>query len=373
MSPESVPAPATSGEHAAAIVSRKREHLDLAASEASRSPRSAGWEDVRLVPAALPEVSPDDVDLTARLLGHELRAPLVIASMTGGHPDASAINALLGEAAERFGLAVGVGSQRAALRDPRLAPTYASVRDRAPSAVVLANVGACQLVAQPDAPALTPPKLEEAVAMVAAQGLSVHLNVLEEAIQPEGDRRFDGMLDAIARLSGELSVPLIAKETGAGLDRESALVLAQARVAALDVGGAGGTSFARIETARAQRAGELRRAAVGATFADWGVPTASAILETRGAGVPVIATGGVRNGLDAAKALALGASCVSVGRLALHAAQQGRSALFDALETLIAELRLALVLCGARDVRALRRRPPVLTGATREWAQQRRL
>lgn len=354
------------------ISRRKLEHLELAASERSQSRTPAGWDDVALVPRALPELSLGDVDLAADLGGHRLAAPLVLVPMTGGHPDAAALNATLGEAAQRLGLPVGVGSQRAALVEPTLAPTFAAVRERAPDAVVIGNVGAVQLVAQGGTPPLGAADLGRAVDMIDADLLSIHLNVVQELLQPEGDRVTGPLLPAVAAAVDACPVPVVVKETGAGVDRASADALGRLPLAALDVGGAGGTSFARIEAARAEaeRAPEAR---LGAVFADWGIPTAASVLEVRGAGLPVIATGGVRNGLDAAKALALGASLVGVGRYAVTAAMQGVEALVDALTELVDELRLALVLCGARTVAELQATPPVLTGATLEWARQRRL
>ena len=359
------------------ISQRKLDHLELAASDRSQSRTPAGWDDVHLVARALPEVSPADVDLSCSLAGRASSAPLVLVPMTGGHPDAAALNATLGEAAQQLGLPVGVGSQRAALVAPELAPTFAAVRERAPDAVVIGNVGAVQLVPQGETPPLGPDDLVRAVDMVGADLLSIHLNAVQELLQPEGDRFVGPLLPAIEAAVDACPVPVIVKETGAGVDRESADAIGRLRhrgrgVAALDVGGAGGTSFARIEAARAADEGAAE-ARLGAVFADWGIPTAASVLEVRGAGLPVIATGGVRHGLDAAKALALGASFVGVGRYAITAAMQGTAALVDALGELVDELRLALVLCGARTVADLQATPPVLTGTTLAWAEQRHL
>lgn len=353
------------------ISERKREHLDLALEDAAQSGVPPGWDDVALVPAALAGVSPADIDLSAELMGHRLGAPVVVAGMTGGHPAAGPVNAALGAAAEQLGLAVGVGSQRAALVAPELAASFAAVRERAPDVLVIANVGACQLVDQGDTPALTPAEVERAVGMVGAGALAVHLNVVQELVQTEGDRRFDGLEAAIARLVEASPVPVLVKETGAGIDRDSAARLAGAGVAAIDVGGVGGTGFARVEGARAAGAGDRRGARLGRTFADWGIPTAASVLEVRGAGVAVVATGGVRTGLDAARALALGARAVGVGRPAVTAARRGEGAVVEELGLLVEELRTALVLCGARRPADLP--APVLGGRTLEWARQRGL
>jgi isopentenyl-diphosphate delta-isomerase len=358
---------------AQAVEARKAHHLALALSSGSQSGRDPGWDDVHLVPASLPELSIDEIDLSTTLLGHRLAAPVVLAPMTGGYRDASRINAVLGEAAEHLGLAVGVGSQRAALLATELAPTFAAVRERAPTAPVFANIGACQLVDQPGSPALGREDIRRVIDMVRADVLSVHLNVVQELLQPGGDRHTARLTRAIAAVVDWSTVPVLVKETGAGMSRESAGLLAAIGVAAIDVGGAGGTSFARIEGARAARVGDDRRAELGRVFADWGLPTASSVLEVRGTGLPVVATGGVRTGLDAAKALAIGAVAVGVGRVAIEAAVLGTEQLVARLEQLLEELRLAMLLTGSRTPADLRRSPPVLTGFTAEWVRQRAL
>lgn len=350
---------------------RKRQHLELVLSPRSQHARGAGWEDVHLVPRALPGCSAADVDLSTGFLGHELAAPVVLVGMTGGFDGAAAVNAALGEAAQELGLAVGVGSQRAALVDPSSRATFSAVRRRAPDVPVLANLGACQLVDQDDRPSLTAADVGDVVEMVGADGLAVHLNVVQELVQPEGDRRFGDLLEGIRWAVEASPVPVVAKETGAGMDRECAQQLAAAGVVALDVGGVGGTSFARVERDRADAEGDERAARLGEVFADWGIPTAASVLEVRGAGVPVIATGGVRNGLDAARALALGAGLVGIGRPAAEAALRGTAAVIDLLEGLLDELRTALVLSGATSPSALT--APVLDGFTLDWARQRAL
>lgn len=320
-----------------------------------------------LVPSAAPEVSLRDVTLATPFLGHELAAPLVITGMTGGHADALVINRRLGELAQRLQIAVGVGSQRAALVDPSLADTYAAVRKEAPDAVVIANLGASQLVAQGEVPPFGPTELNQVVEMVGAQVLAIHLNVVEELIQPEGDRITDGYIDAIAAAVSAASVPVMVKETGAGMDRGTAERLVAAGVAAIDAGGLGGTNFARVETKRAVDAGEVRRAQLGETFGEWGIPTAAAILEVRDAGVPVVATGGVRSGLHAAKAIALGADLVGLGRPMLIAAVEGGSQLQDAADLFLDELRTAMVLTGCATVAELKTARTVLRGLLRDW------
>src|SRR5207249_2146691 len=221
---------------------------------------------------------------------------------------ALAANELLARVAEKRGIAMGVGSQRAALRDPMLVPTYSVVRQSAPTAFVIANVGISQLVKQDREAALGARDLGEIVSMVKADALAVHLNYLEESVQPEGQTRARGALAAIRALTKRSRVPVIAKETGAGITRDVALRLRRAGVKAIDVGGVGGTSFAAIEAMRAGAQSDMARMSLGNRFRDWGVPTAVAVAGVAGVGLPLIATGGVRSGLDAAKAIALGAT-----------------------------------------------------------------
>lgn len=356
-----------------AVAERKAEHLALAAAAASQSGVDPGWDDVRLVPRALPELSLADVDPSVELFGHRLAAPLVLVPMTGGHPDATPLNRALGAAAERLGLAVGVGSQRAALARPDLSDTFAAIRDEAPSALVMANIGAGQLIAQGDVPPLGPEAIEAVVAMVRADVLTVHLNVAQELVQPEGDLVTGPFLPALRAVIAASPVPVVVKETGSGMSRADAEALAEAGAAGIDVGGAGGTSFVRIEASRAEAARDSRSARRGRALADWGVPTAASVLEIRGAGLPVIATGGVRDGLDVARALALGATAAGLGRRAVLAAQVGVDALVDELDGIVDELRAVMVLTGARTPGELAVTPPVLLGSTLAWARQRGL
>jgi isopentenyl-diphosphate delta-isomerase len=357
----------TETDRATSITGRKAEHLELALRPEAQSPLEAGWVDVELVHASLPEVDLDEVRLSTQLVGHRLEAPLIIAGMTGGHADAEALNHALGAAAQRHGLGVGVGSQRAALLDPSLESTYAAVRNSAPDACVIANIGVAQLIRQKTGEAVGPDDVRRLVQMINADALAVHLNFLEEAVQPEGDRRARGCTAAIAQLCEQLSVPVIAKETGGGMSHETAAQLAAVGVAALDVGGAGGTSFTAVEQMRADRQGDTTSAGLGRTFAAWGIPTPAAVAAATGAGLPVIATGGIRTGLDAAKALALGAAAVGVARPLLAAAMEGEGALDRWIHQFLAELRTALFLAGSASPGELRQRRVLITGRTRDW------
>jgi len=352
------------------IARRKGEHLQLAAEGDVETRVTAGWEDVHLVHDALPTVDAAAVDLSTSFLGHTLRLPLVISGMTGGHGRAIAVNELLARVAERSGIAIGVGSQRAALRNPALAPTYSVVRENAPNAFVIANVGISQLVRQEREAALTAKDVREIVKMVRADALALHLNYLEESVQPEGQTRATGTEAAVRALTKMSSVPVIAKETGAGIARTTALRLKRLGVAAIDVGGVGGTSFAAIEGLRAQERADALRMSLGERFRDWGLPTAVAVVGASAARLPLIATGGVRSGLDAAKAIALGATIVGVGRPLLQAALKGEQACLDWLASFELELRTAVFLSGIKRGPDLARVPIVVTGRSKAWLDQ---
>jgi len=334
------------------------------------SRRGPGWDDVELLHASLPELDLDEIDCSVSFLGRRLRLPLIIAGMTGGTPNAESVNAVLASAAESFGIALGVGSQRPALRSLALAGTYRVARRNAPTALLIANVGAPQLVAQDDAPALSPAEISAAVDMIEADALAVHLNFLQELVQPEGDHRARGCAQAIAALAASVRLPVIAKETGGGMTRRTAVTLGACGVAAIDVGGRGGTSFAAVEGLRAAAAGDTLHQDLGTVFRDWGIPTAVSIREAVTCGLPVIGTGGVRSGLDAAKAIALGATVVGVARPLAQCALEGIAAVEAWLQRFEAELRAAMFLTGSRTVEELRGQQTVVLGETLAWMQQ---
>jgi isopentenyl-diphosphate Delta-isomerase len=357
-------------EEEAPVEARKAEHLELAARpEVDAAPASA-WRDIHFEHEALPECDLDDVDLSTTFLAHRLEAPLLIAGMTGGHRAAEQINAALAAAAGRSGLALGVGSQRAALVDPELSSTYAIVRTVAPSAFVIGNVGIAQLLPQASGPALSIAQLQAAVEMVRANALAIHLNFLEESVQPEGDRRAAGGLHAIEQVASALPIPIVVKETGGGISQSTASRLAGAGAAALDVGGSGGTSFAAIEGLRAEARRDERGQRLGAILRGWGIPTPVSIVAARTAGLPVIATGGIRSGLDGAKAIALGATLVGVARPLLVAAREGEQAVHAWIDCFLHELRSVMFLLGARTPGELRRKRLVVTGDTHAWLEQ---
>lgn len=350
---------------------RKGEHLTLAAEGDVGARRGPGWSDIHFVHESLPATDYAAVDLSTSFLGRRLKAPLVIAGMTGGHARAAEVNAILARAAERHGIAMGVGSQRAAANRADLVPTYSIARQEAPTAFLIGNVGAPQLIPQGHAPPLGIDRIRDLLESVRADALAIHLNYLQEAVQPEGDRQARGLLPRVAVVAAEIGRPVIAKETGAGLSRRAAIALARAGVSALDVGGKGGTSFAAVESLRARAQGDESAATIGETLRDWGIPTPVSVVACAPAAVPVIATGGVRTGLDAAKALALGATLVGVARPLLQASLEGGDAAVDRwITTFLSELRACVFLSGVSTAAELSTVPLVVLGDTRAWLER---
>lgn len=328
---------------ASATARRKAEHLRLAMDRRNQL-EAHYFDEWRLEHDALPELSLDELDLHADFLGHRLEAPLVISSMTGGTADAAAINRNLAAAAQAAGVALGVGSQRVALDDPSRRWTF-QVRDLAPDVPVLANLGAVQLNH-----GYGVDECRAAVEMIGADALVLHLNVLQEAVQPEGTADFRGLLDRIADVVEGLEVPVVVKEVGCGISGAVARRLHGAGVRIVDVAGLGGTSWARIESRRALDA-EL-----GERFAGWGIPTPEAIRQVAAIdGMVVIGSGGVRTGIDVAKALALGASLAGLAQPFLAPARESAAAVEDRIDRIVRELRVAMLCSGAGDLGALRR------------------
>ena len=323
------------------LVGRKADHLRIAAGADVAHAGGTGLERFRLRHRALPERDLVDVSLETELLGARLGAPLVISAMTGGTPEAQAVNARLARAAVEHRLALVLGSGRALLDDPERLGTYRSA-DRPP--LLLGNLGAAQVV-RPDAGE----RAARLVELLDADGLAIHLNPIQEAVQPEGEPHFAGVAAGIAAIVAELApLPVVVKEVGFGMDGEDVALLRDAGVAAIDVAGAGGTNWALVEGRR-----EAGAARVAGAFADWGVPTADALVDAvaTAPGLPILASGGLRDGVDAAKALALGAAAVGLARPFLLAAQADQAS--EAAAALVRQLRVAVWAAGAPSAAAL--------------------
>lgn len=347
----------------ASIVRRKLSHFELCANhEVEFRTKTTLLEDIELIHQPLTETTLEDIDLSVEVLGKRLRYPLVITGMTGGAEEVGVFNREIAALADRLGIGFGVGSQRVMLRYPEVAETF-QVRDVAPSVLLFGNIGVAQ------AREMTSAEVVQLGEAIGADAMCVHLNTAMEVIQENGDHDFRDSLATIRRLVNESPLPIIAKETGCGFARESGVKLAAAGVRWVDVSGAGGTSWVGVETIRNH---VLRH--LGEAFWDWGVPTAASVCELRGLNLNLIASGGIRTGLQAAKALALGAKVVGVALPVLRAYTTGG---IEAVETFFQsffdELRVAVMLCGAASVAELTPEHAVIGGKLLDWVSQRGL
>ncbi len=355
-------------QRSSATEDRKDDHVQIAR-ERDVETGGTGLEDVRLVHEALPELHYDGIDTSIEFLGQELAAPIFIESMTGGHHNTTELNRALARAAGETGIAMGLGSQRAGLEldDDGVLESYTVAREVAPEAFIYGNLGAAQLREYDLG------TVERAVEMIDADALAVHLNFLQEAVQPEGDVDGRGCLSAIEQVAAGLSVPVIVKETGNGIAGETARALSEAGVDAIDVAGKGGTTWSGIEAYRAAAANAPRQERVGTLFRTWGIPTAVSTIECAAEHDCVVASGGIRTGLDVAKAIALGARAGGLAKPFLQPAADGPDAVVELIENLIAELRTAMFVTGSESIADLQRTEYVLCGATREHVDQRSL
>lgn len=336
------------------ISDRKLEHLIICKNyDVEFKDKTTGFEDIELVHNALPEIDKNEIDLSTSVFSKKLDSPLFITAITGGHPKAMEINKKLAIVAEDNNIALGVGSQRAACEHPQLQNTYSVVRENAPDCLLVGNIGAPQLNLA-----------NNAVEMLDADILAIHLNILQESIQPEGDLDARGYIDSISRITDSVDIPIMAKETGCGISSKTATQLVDAGVDYIDIEGAGGTSWAAVETYRAKDKyfGEL--------FWDWGIPTAISTIDvTNAVNVPVISSGGIRSGLEAAKAIALGADAVGMALPFLK-----NSISLEHLNEFIwkfnESLRIAMFLVGASNIGELKQCKTIITGKTRDWLNQ---
>jgi isopentenyl-diphosphate delta-isomerase len=343
------------------IGSRKLDHLTISAEKEVQSNVPNGFEDVVLVHRALPEVNMDEINVAGTLIDKKIRAPIMIAGMTGGHKKAEVINKNLAIAAGELGIPMGVGSQRAALEDENLMYTFSAARKASHEGFLIGNLGAAQFCQD-----YSIKEARKAVDMIEADALAVHLNPLHEAVQSSGDVTFKACLEALGKLKG-VGVPIMAKETGAGIAQEEAVLLEKVGVDAIDIGGLGGTSFAAIEHYRAKAEKTL-----GKLFWNWGIPTAVSTVEcARSVKIDIIATGGIRNGVQVAKALALGASCCGIALPLLEKALQGPGEVVQELARIIEELRTVMFLVGAEGIGELKKSNVIIMGGTREWLEAR--
>ena len=351
-------------------VKRKADHISVSLNYDVEAKREEGWGDVYLMHECLPEINRDDIDRSVKLCGHVFRYPLMISALTGGCPKANTINEVLARAAEHFGIGIELGSQAPLLSTPETEYTYTVARETAPNAFMVANIGASRLIEQPRRASLSLENIQHLIDTIRADAIAIHLNFLQEAVMPEGDSRAKSCLNAIKTVAEGISVPVIVKETGAGISGKQAAQLFASGVSILEIGGAGGTSMALVESQRARLNKHPRYESLGSRFAYWGIPTVVSLVETVNQGVPVIASGGISNGLEAAKALSLGASLVGVARPLLQVAVQGYAAVEDWFSRFFDELSVAMFLSSSTSIAELQTRRIVILGRTGQWLRQ---
>lgn len=325
------------------ISQRKNEHLEICLEGSAESSVSAGFEKIQIKHQALPELNFNDIDISLAFLGKNLKAPLLISSMTGGSAEGERYNMILAEAAEAFGVAMGVGSQRAAIENPKLASTF-QIRKVAPNILLFANLGAVQLNY-----GYSISEVQRAIDMIEADALFLHLNPVQEALQPEGNINFDGILRKIEALCAQIKTPIVIKEVGSGISAELAKALFESGVAAVDCAGLGGTSWALVEGQRQQNP-QMRE--ICHQFGSWGIPTVDCLLDYQKEKIQgdIIASGGLRSGLDLYKSLALGAKLGGMALPMINAADKGADVLHKTIETYITELKVAMFASGARTI-----------------------
>jgi isopentenyl-diphosphate delta-isomerase len=340
------------------IKKRKREGIEIPLKENIQGKKNSTYlEYVKLFHNALPELDFDEIDLSCTFLGKSFSAPLIIDSMTGGTDEAFLINKRLGQIAEKYGLGMGLGSQRAGLKSEKLVDSYSIARKVAPNAFLIANIGGAQL-----SEGLSTSDVKKIIKMINADALAIHLNPLQELIQPEGEPRFRGILKKIAHLVNEIEIPVIVKEVGSGISADVALRLKSAGVESINIAGSGGTSWAGIEKIRADQHHEHIKSKLGELFWDWGIPTAlSILLVSKSVKMPIIASGGLRNGLEIAKCLILGSDLCAMAFPFLRKASESEEELENFTKLILTEIKSTMFLLGAKNIKSLKNTRYILT------------
>jgi isopentenyl-diphosphate Delta-isomerase len=343
------------------IKTRKRDGIDIPLKKGAQAKTTSTYlEYVRFVHNALPELDYTDIETSCLFMNRKFSAPLIIDSMTGGTPEARKINERLGKLAQEYDIPMGLGSQRAGLKTEELASTYAIARKNAPQAFLIANIGGAQL-----SKGLTINEIKKIVEMIHADAIVIHLNPLQELIQPEGEPKYRGVLDQITELVTNLDLPVMVKEVGAGISREVAITLEMAGISAINIAGSGGTSWAGVEKIRADAAKNKTKIHLGELFWDWGIPTAVSLIEVKKVlkKTPIVASGGLRNGLEVAKCIALGADMCAMAYPFLVSAAKSIDSLFSYMDMILAELKSTMFLLGTKNIEMLKRSRYILKGA----------
>jgi isopentenyl-diphosphate delta-isomerase len=347
------------------IKDRKADHIRICKSERV-APGHCYWDDVRFVHNALPEIDADDIDMTCELFRSKLEFPLIVTAITGGFSGAKKINAHIAEACAELGIGMGIGSERAGVTG--VSPESFSVIKDYDVPLVIGNIGAVQLTQQKSGKMFTEDMVKDAMDLVDADIMAIHLNPLQEMVQPEGDRNFAGCYDAIRDLAQKF--PIMVKETGAGMSEQVMSKLKGTGIQGIDVSGMGGTSFAAVEFYRALETDDRIGSNLGNTFFDWGIPAPASLKACAGCGLPIVASGGILDGLHAATSIAMGASAAGIANAILRDATESTQAVIDKLTVIKEELRTAMLLTGSRDLKQLSKARYVVLGETKEWMEQ---
>lgn len=349
------------------IEKRKQRHIRLSLEKNVQADIGTGFEDVRLIHRALPEVDLEEVDTRTELFGKKLEAPLIVSAITGGTEYAKEINSTLSKAAAEHGIGIGVGSQRIAIEDPSKEHTFTVIRENAPDTLVMGNIGCPQLSLDWG--------IEEArqcVRMVEADALAIHMNPLQEAIQVDGDTNYRGVISKVKGIVESLDVPVVMKETGCGIAYEEAVKLERIGVSGLEISGVGGTSWSAVEHHIAKEIGKRDQEVLGEALWNWGIPSAISLVEaSQSTGLKIIASGGMRTGVEMAKAIAMGAEAVGIARPFLEKAVENPEALSEHLKNILLEFRTVMFLVGVKTIGDLRQVPVLITGRTAEWLKLR--
>ncbi len=345
------------------IEDRKKEAIDITLQDNVQSQFSGMFEYVHIFHNALPEINMDEIDTTCSFLERKFSSPILIDCMTGGTNAAYKINSRLAEAACEFDLPLGIGSQRAGLKSKSMAKTYSIMRKKAPDAFIMGNIGGAQL-----AEGLDLPQIRNIIEMIDANALAIHLNPLQELIQPEGEPNFRGVLKKIKEISQDIGIPIIVKEVGSGISADVAKRLERNGVSAINVSGLGGTSWAGVEKIRAQKVQSKTKSHLGTLFWNWGIPTAASLINAKKSiKLPLISSGGLRNGLDVAKSLVLGATLCGFAHPMLTHSAKSYSSLQNYIETLNIELRSTMFLLGCKNIQQLSNTKYVISEPLRTW------
>ncbi|TXT67418.1 MAG: Isopentenyl-diphosphate delta-isomerase [Promethearchaeota archaeon] len=355
------------------ITNRKDEHILLVSQEKVESTETTWLEHIRFVHNTMPELDLDAVKFSGKFLGRNISAPIIIGAMTGGTPLTKRINVSLAKAAQKYKIPMMVGSQRVILKRPETKSSFSAVRECAPDVPIVGNIGIAQIATSENFD-----YIHEIIDNIEADAVAIHFNVIQEVIQPEGDKNFAGVLQNIAKLKDQIDIPIIIKETGCGISKNTARQLFDIGIEHIDVSGVGGTSWIAVEYYRAKKYGEVSKKELGKLFWDWGIPTAATILEvqsavTRPESTKIIGSGGIRSGIDVAKAIRLGANFAALARPFLIVALEGESSIETFIEQTIKELQITMLLTGSKTIEELKKAPVVIGSSLKEWIEKRKI